>query len=129
MGFEARQRPYPGINMGVRFLSELPQRLRTIGRNAFYACIAMKNILIYGNVETIGGSAFAACKGLTIHTGKGTAADAYAQSNGISCLYDAGMIVLDHKRVKLYHSGIGSYVQIRCEFLPDGGADETLWPQ
>ena len=54
-----------------------------IGANAFRGCSALEKIIIPGNVSFIGEGAFDGCEDLTIHCPEGSAAQQYAQANGI----------------------------------------------
>ncbi|MBP5618075.1 MAG: leucine-rich repeat domain-containing protein, partial [Clostridia bacterium] len=63
----------------------LPDGLKTIGKNAFGDCYYLKRIVIPASVTEIGEEAFRA--NVTLVTTKGSAADRYAQENGLKVEY------------------------------------------
>lgn len=61
----------------------IPQSVTAIGAEAFYCCIGLTDILIPESVQKIGKKAFTGCTKLRIHGKEGSAAQQYAQSEGI----------------------------------------------
>lgn len=61
----------------------ISQSVTAIGAEAFYCCIGLEDVLIPESVQKIGKKAFAGCLKLRIHGKEGSAAQQYAQSEGI----------------------------------------------
>jgi len=64
----------------------LPQNLKKLGWFAFYGCTSLKSVTLPASVSEIGYDAFAHCTKLTIYCEKGSYAEKFAESYGISCV-------------------------------------------
>ena len=63
----------------------IPSSLSAIPAGAFQGCAALTAVTIPGTVTSIGTNAFQGCPNLTISCPEGSAAQEYAQANGINC--------------------------------------------
>lgn len=63
----------------------IPSSLSAIPAGAFQGCAALTAVTIPGTVTAIGTNAFQGCPNLTISCPEGSAAQEYAQANGINC--------------------------------------------
>lgn len=64
----------------------LPKDLKTLGWFAFSGCTALKSATLPVSISEIGYDAFAHCTKLTIYCEKGSYAEKFAESYGISCV-------------------------------------------
>ncbi len=73
---------YPLGNEGTSYT--VPDSVKTIGSWAFAACTNLTDVTIYNNVTAIEEYAFSDCNNLSIHGYNATAAETYANENGIA---------------------------------------------
>lgn len=62
----------------------IPGAVREIGAGAFQGCVGLRKITVPRSVVTIGDDAFKYCTGLVIYGYSGSAAQSYANDNGIA---------------------------------------------
>ena len=65
----------------------IPENVTKLGNNAFNGCVGIKNIHIPNSIAEIEWGTFYDCKYCCIVTSRGSAADTYAQANGIAVQY------------------------------------------
>jgi len=64
----------------------LPQNLKSLGWFAFSGCTSLKSATLPKSISEIGYDAFAYCTKLTVYCEKGSYAEKFAESYGISCV-------------------------------------------
>lgn len=101
----------------------LPSTLTSIGAYAFYSCGALKEITIPAGVTEVGRGAFVVCYNLVIRCYEGSAADVYAQEEGLKVAYiTADSIEYDVLPADLVEIGAEAFLncQLGSVRLPEG---------
>jgi hypothetical protein len=112
----------------------IPSSVKEIGVGAFEGCAALKKITIPKSVTVIGDDAFKNCGNLSIYGYKGSAAQTYANKNGIAFIVlDGGKFTITVKPNKASYGsvkGAGKYLMGETAALtaiPKSGCRFVKW--